>query len=253
MRSTIRLGARALVLAGLVAAATVVTAAPASAHATVSLRSPGVGQRLTAASGTVSASVSLGTHPTGGTEVSKVDMTIDQVGTNRSPIEASATPSGGNVSFPFNLPYNGRYRVSVRAAWSHTGLVLGESTGTANDGPRDFVVVAPPASPTDVKVAVDATARSVTVTWKPNAEPDMLFYVVQRAKGTSNEFTVLGKATEAKFVDASTAEAGGDYRYQVVAVRAGATEEEGISSDPSGITAESTAKVPDPPPPPTTA
>jgi hypothetical protein len=115
------------------------------------------------------------------------------------------------------------------------------------------VVVVPPASPTEVKVAVDNTARSVTVTWKPNAEPDMLFYVVQRSKGTSTEFTVLGKANEPKFVDASTADSGGDYRYQVVAVRAGATAEEGISSDPSGISAESTAKVPDPPPPPTTA
>lgn len=253
MRSTIRLGARALCLSGLVAAATLATAGPASAHATLSLRSPGVGQSLGSPSGTVSASVTLGTHATGGSEVSKVDMTIEQVGTNRGPIRASATPSGGNVSFPFNLPYNGRYKVSVSATWTHTGLVLGESTGTISDGPRDFVVVAPPASPTDVKVAVDGSARSVTLTWKPNAEPDMLFYVIQRAKGTSNEFTVLGKATEPKFVDATTAEAGGDYRYQVVAVRAGATAEEGISSDPSAITADSTAKVPDPPPPPTTA
>ncbi|MGH9282061.1 MAG: hypothetical protein ACRD0S_03890, partial [Acidimicrobiales bacterium] len=227
-------------------------AQPASAHATVSLRSPGVGQQLTARGVTVSASVTLGSHPTGNTEVGKVDMTIDQLGTTRGPIRASAAPSGGNVSFPVDLPYNGRYKVTVSATWSHTGLVLGDSTGSATDS-REFSVAAPPAPPTDVKAAVDDAARSVTLTWKANTEPDLLFYVIQRAKGTSNEFTVIGKVNEPKFVDASTAEAGGDYRYQVVAVRAGVTAEEGISSDPSALTAESTAKVPDPPPPPTTA
>ena len=257
MRAPTSFRTRALLAAGLAVAGAGAGAQPALAHATISLRAPGVNQQLTSRSATVSADLVVGTHTASSTEVDRVDMTLDQLWpTGHAQVKASAAPSGSSVSFPVDLPRNGRYKVSVSAPWSHSGLFLGgDQNGTAADA-REFFVAVPPASPTAVKTAVDGATRGVTLTWKANTEPDLLFYVIQRAKGTSNEFSVVGraeKAAEPRFADASTAEAGGEYRYQVVAVRNGVKEGEGISSDPSALSPEATAAVPDPPPPPTTA
>ena len=240
-------------LVGLVAAAGS-GVAPASAHATVTITAPDPNQLLTAADTTVTGQVTLGTHSLlGGTTVTQVNVTVATTG--HPDVTASAAPdSGGGVSIPVHLAYNGRYQLTLTAPWTHTGLVSPPS-GTAADS-RPIVVAALPARPTGVKVAVDATARTVAVSWKANTEPDLLFYLVQRAKGTSTDFTVLGKAkaSETSFSDATTAGAGGDYRYEVVAVRDnGLADGNAIASDPSALSADATAKVPDPPPPPTAA
>lgn len=253
--STLRL--RAVLVAALAMLATVgaiASAGPAAAHATISIKTPGPDEVLRASGVTVAAQVVLGSHPTGETKGGKVDMTLDQLESNRPQIKASAEPNAsGSVAFPVNLPYNGRYKVFVSTTWTHSSLVISDpNSGTAKDE-RTFAVEVPPANPTDVKVAVDAGSRATTVTWKANTEPDLLFYVIQRARGASTEFSVVGKATEAKFVDATTAEAGGEYHYQVVAVRKGINADEGISSDPSALSPASTATVADPPAPPTTA
>ena len=233
--------------AGLALLAVVVPAGPATADATITITSPSTNQQLDTDRALIQAGVSLDSRTTMGS----VHLRLQQLGSKRPDIGADATASGGAVSFDVPLPYNGAYRATVTADWQHAGtLGLGSHSGTATDGPVDFLVAKYPAPPADVKTAVDAASRAVTVVWKANAEPDMLFYVVQRAKGTSNDFTVLGKATptETTYIDSSTAEAGGDYRYQVVAVRNGVNAGEGLSSDPSTV---STANVPDPPPPPT--
>ena len=171
-------------------------------------------------------------------------------------ISASAPPeeSPQTVSFPVKLAYNGAYSATITATGRQRGIVgLGpEETATQT---IDFLVAAPATPPTGVKAVVDAASRAVTVTWKANPEPDLIRYEVKRAKGTSNDFTVLAKpkAGDTSYLDASTASGGGDYRYLVVAVRAGVPGDEELTSDPSALTADAVAKVPDPPPPPTTA
>ena len=250
MRSTGRRAALSGVLALLALA--VLPAGPAAAHATVTVTSPTADEELVTAGSTVTGQVTLGTHPLWSTTVDRVTLTLALAG--RPDITATDTPSGsGAVSFPVTLTYNGKYDATMRAPWKHTGLDT--ATGTATSSPLSFLVAVPPARPTEVKTAVDATSRAVAVTWKANSEPDLIRYEVKRAKGTSNDFTVVGKikAGETAFVDNTTAEAGGDYRYLVVAVRNGIPGRAEIASDPSTLTADATAKVPDPPPPPTTA
>lgn len=239
--------ARALLAGGTALAAVLAPAAPALAAApTITISTPGAGQELDSGSVTVAARVTM----SNGDLVDTIRFRLQQLDSSRPDINATKPPAA-DVSFPVTLPYNGRYKATITATGQDRPLDLnGEESSTAT---REFFVAAPPASPTEVKAAVDASARSVTLTWKANTEPDLLFYLVQRAKGTGGEFTVLGKVTEPKFLDASTAEAGGQYRYQVIAVRNGIKAGEGLNSDPSELSADSTAAVPDPPPPPTTA
>ncbi len=247
---TIRL-LRGVLAAGVVLAGLVVQAQPASAHATVTVSSPGAGQVLGAPDGTVTGQFSLGTHTLGGTSVDKVTMKLSLVG--QPDVTANQAPAGNSFSFPVDLPRNGSYDVTISAPWNHTGF--GDSaTGTAT-ATRTFLVAVLPARPKNVKTAVDAVSRSVAVTWDKNTEPDLIRYEVRRFKGTGSDFTTVAKTkpSETSFVDATTSTAGGDYRYQVVAVRKGVPGNEELSSDPSEMTADSTAKVPDPPPPPTTA
>ncbi|HET7488301.1 MAG TPA: hypothetical protein VFJ85_10255 [Acidimicrobiales bacterium] len=190
---------------------------------------------------------------TSGTLVDSITVSVQQTGTSRPPFNSS-TPANNSasqtVSVPLTLSYNGTYQATVTAT-SREGLVL--SSRYTNSGQLTFAVAAPPARPSGVKAAVNTDARTVSLSWKANGEPDLLFYLVQRATGTSGDFTVLGKTTDTSFVDNSTAATGGSFRYEVVAVRAGVNSDEGISSDPSAITAESSAAVPAPPPPPTAA
>ena len=225
-------------------------AGPAMAAAPrITVTGPTADQQLSSSSVAVSARIEM----SNGVLTDRARLSVQQVGSNRAPATASAAISGSSqtVTFPaVALPYNGTYRATISASGSDRPLDLnGEESATAE---RTFAVAAPPASPAEVRTAVDAATRAVTVTWKANTEPDLLFYVVQRSKG-GGDFAILGKATQPSFVDATTADAGGDYRYQVVAVRNGVRDGEGISSDPSALGDEATAKVPDPPAPPTSA
>lgn len=250
---TARRHRRSVAGAGLALLAVLVQAGPAAAHsgshATVGVSSPGAGQQIGDADVTVRASVSAAS----GTAVERVSMTLSLTG--RPAITATGVPSAGSVSFPVSLTYNGKYDVALTADWKYSGFAgLGSHEGTST-GSRSFLVAVPATSPANVKTAVDATSRAVTITWDKNPEPDLIRYEVKRAKGTSSDFTTVAepKAGETTYTDASTSSSGGDYRYVVVAVRKGVPGDEEISSDPSAMTADAVAKVPDPPPPPTTA
>ncbi|MGI8684798.1 MAG: hypothetical protein ACR2MO_06875 [Acidimicrobiales bacterium] len=250
---TTRLRSRAVLAAGLILLALGVQVQPASAHATVQVTSPRADQQLDAPKANVNGQVEGDSHTLGGTTttVERVTMKLSTAG--QPDVPASATPSGGSVSFPVELLRNGAYEVTLTAAWKHTGLD-NSTTGTATTS-RTFLVAVPPTPPTNVKTAVDAASRAVAVTWKANAEPDLIRYEVKRAKGNSTDFTTLAKprAGETTYLDSTTSAAGGDYRYLVVAVRKGVPGNEEITSDPSALSADAVAKVPDPPPPPTTA
>ena len=247
---TTRRWRRAVAGGGLALVLAVSGAGPAVAAAPrITITGPTPDQQLSSSSVAVSARIEM----TNGVLTDRAQLSVQQVGSSRKPATASVAISGSSqaVTFPaVTLAYNGTYRATVSASGADRPLDLnGDETASAE---RTFAVAAPPASPTDVRTAVDAATRAVTVTWKANTEPDLLFYVVQRSKGDA-DFAIVGKATEPSFVDATTADAGGDYRYQVVAVRNGVTEGEGISSDPSTLSENATARVPDPPAPPTSA
>lgn len=232
----------------------VVLPGPARAdHAVaITFTAPGEGQRLGFSSFTVSADVATSQ----GTLVGEVVLEVKQLGTDRPPLvrrTAANNRAQQQVAFSVTLPYNGSYEAKITARANDPGFIGGlgahDATGWRT---RGFSLAAAPETPQDVKAVVDPETRAVTVTWKANAEPDTLFYLVQRARG-DGAFEVVGKAdgrTSTTYRDSSTTSAGGDYRYQVVAVRSGVRTDEGISSDPSAVTAESTAKVPDPPAPP---
>lgn len=168
--------------------------------------------------------------------------------------QESVPANGGSsqdVSFGFSLApteFNGKYQATVTATAQYaTTLVPFEpehdETQSQN---RVFYVAAPPVPPTGLKAAVNGDTRVVTLTWSPNPEPDLLFYQVQRPK-LDGTIEAVGEPVKAgsplSLEDQSTTAAGGEYRYQVVAVRQGAVKGQGVSSEPSATS----VNVPAPP------
>ena len=241
-----RVGAAALALL-----ASLGLALPARADVpTITFSSPDAGQRVEVRDPTITARVTP--PPDGGSVAGQIVVTVvrcapecggDPVATDRT----EATGEAQNVSLPLQLALNGTYRATIQATGRNRIETLTGTGGETRTEARSFHVVAPPAPPTDVKTVVDPATRAVTVTWQATPDPDFLFYVVQRDRGDGTVPVPVGKSTEKVFVDSTTAEAGGQYRYQVVAVRSGAAPDEGIGSDPSALSPESTAAVPDPP------
>jgi len=153
-------------------------------------------------------------------------------GDGRSSVAFAWTPS---------LPWNGNYTLTLRATGEDRPV---ETNGQESaETTRSFAVEAPPAKPRDVTVRTDPDSRDVDVAWKPNTEPDLLGYQVQRSFD-GGEWLVAGESKEAAFRDMSTAERGGTYRYRVVAIRAGASRDAGVASAPSE---PATTTVPNPP------
>ena len=138
-------------------------------------------------------------------------------------VSNSSVTAGATMRFPVKLLVNGTYTAQVEIDWREERLFgLSDRTGTATSAERSFKVAAPPARPGGVTTAVDAGARTVKVTWEKNGEADMRRYEVLRSHN-GGDFTKVGGVDhpETEYVDATTADAGGDYRYLVVAFRAG--------------------------------
>lgn len=244
--STLR---RSAVLGAVVAALSVGLVTPAYAGHTVTVTITGPGEAVATSTFPVTAELRTSDDTTW---TGEAVLEVKQVGSDRGPLVVKAAPAR-QVSFPVRLDHNGKYEAKVTATSHDPGVFGVGAHNTSNSAKREFLVAAPPAPPRDVKATVDPATRTVTLTWKANAEPDLIGYVVQRAKG-DGPFADLGpvsKTANPTYRDVGTAEAGGVYRYQVVAVRSdGITENKGISSDPSAVTPEATATVPDPPAPP---
>ena len=196
----------------------------------------------------------LATIDAGHSALTSARLSLTRVGSSASPISVSATPSA-SMRFPVTLSLNGTYRATVTVGWEDRSVLFPDS-GSISSDTHEFKVAAPPAPPGGVATAVDAGARTVKVTWEKNGEADMRRYEVLRSRN-GGDFAKVGAVDhpETEYVDATTADAGGDYRYLVVAFRTGVDSNAAsqVASDPSALTATSTAKVPDPPPPPTTA
>jgi uncharacterized membrane protein YgcG len=180
--------------------------------------------------------------PNGGTVTGelRIDVqSLDGRGTNGITLNVNANPVP--FSWDYATAYNGRYRIIVKAR-GRDGAI---DTNPNEEGVAqlDVTVEAKPAPPADVKAVANAK-REVAVTWKANTEADLLGYQVQRIHEDDDEWASAGTTKTTSFTDTSTTAKGGEYRYRVVAIRAGALAGEGIASDPSSAKA---VQVADPP------
>ncbi|MGQ0743448.1 MAG: hypothetical protein ACT4OS_03740 [Acidimicrobiales bacterium] len=155
------------------------------------------------------------------------------------------------VSFTWspNLARNGNYSFTAEATGSGT-LGLANASG---DNSQAFAVAAPARAPQQVSATVNADG-GVTISWAPNTEADILGYRVFRSDPGSDQYFQIGVpigiahttcSARCLLIDPTTAALGGEYRYQVLAFRAGPTE-------PIGSPASRPATASVPPPVPTT-
>lgn len=155
-----------------------------------------------------------------------------------------------SFSWTVSRPSNGRYDFTLAATQA---LPLVGSPGPSNDRSRTFYVAAPAARPTLDPPKVNE-ARNTELSWSRNTEPDTLYYAVFRKDPGGSKYMPVGgtvpqpgSGSKVSFTDTTTsAFNGGDYSYQVVAVRkgAGGPWPAEIASEPSSIR---TATVPAPP------
>jgi hypothetical protein len=178
--------------------------------------------------------------------VDQVTVTVERLGHPDQRVDETfpGRDDGEPVRFTWTtppLPFNGAYRATAVGRGTEVLDTDGPDTTVVR---RDFSLEAPPAVPSGVAASVDRGI--VTVTWKPNTEPDLLGYQVQRAADGSNEWVNLGQpTTETTFSDASVPEPG-EWRYRVVAARLGRDDQHFVASGPS---VPASAVVPRPPPP----
>lgn len=216
--------------------------APASAAAPViSWTSPG-------------ASV-VGTVTVSGT-VQKDDGRVESVNVSVSaadpghPVPGNQTWPGDSASLGFSrqftLPYNGYYTVTAEAVarrWPYA--VNGPEQATSS---RAFRVDTPPVTPASVKAVANQTRRTITLSWAPNQEPDLIGYGVYRkfADGSLDDGTFLTR-DRTTYTHELGSEPAGTYQYQVLAARTDA-DGEPLASDP----AQGSAKITSAPPTTTT-
>ncbi|MGH9183310.1 MAG: hypothetical protein ACRDZ9_05790 [Acidimicrobiales bacterium] len=193
-------------------------------------------------------------HVIGGEGIEEVTFELEPLGPAPcTPIfDASQTSPGGEGEVPFSVevtfPCNRSYLVTA---------VVEPKKGLAFDQPGRielrFGVAIPPAPVSGLATTYTAGpgegSPRIDLSWKANLEPDLKEYRVERA-GPGGQFTEMGRTQEAKLRDTGI-EVGKEYRYRVLAVRAGpdaqVTE---VVSDPSPVVVVGT---PDPTVPTTTA
>ena len=190
--------------------------------------------------GTITASVS-------GRPVTFVQLQILQVSTNSVVSQQSWTPNAHayTVDAPFSITSNGRYHLIISAKEDDGTLGGGTQSSTPID--QFFNLDVPPAPPTGVKAAVGPD-RAVSVTWDPNAEPDLVGYAVQRSDsaGSWSQIGTTDASDPAQvhphFDDATTKDGpGGTISYRILALRRASSPAQLVQSDPS---TEARANVP---------
>ncbi|HEX3621989.1 MAG TPA: hypothetical protein VHT97_06720, partial [Acidimicrobiales bacterium] len=199
-----------------------------------------------AASTSASSTVTIAGSASTDLPIYQMKEVVLSVGGQTSPV----TTCTGNAACPFSwkatLASNGPYTVTAKA--TETAILLGTPLTTTQT--RSFSVDAPPAKPVLDPPTVTDT-RTVQLSWSRNTEPDMLYYAVFRKDPAGTKFLQVGSKVvqppsgkSVLFTDTTTTFNGGDFTYQVVAVRKGATADTEKSSDPSTA---ATASVPPPP------
>ena len=240
-----RLGRRSGAAAGLLLSLLVATPAPAAgaqeAGPTITIDSPRAEPPVQ------NATVTVAGKATAGSLYRMRDVTLTAGGEAPRRITCSESPC--SFSWTLSRPSNGRYEFKVTATQA---LPLVGTTGPSNERTRVFYVGAPAARPLLDAPTVNE-ARNTELSWTRNTEPDMLYYAVFRKDPggskympVGNTVTQPGSGAKVSFTDTTTsAFNGGDYSYQVVAVRKGAGGDwpDEIASEPSSVR---TATVPAP-------
>lgn len=158
-------------------------------------------------------------------EVHRVVVTLTPAG-GGAPV--SAVGCSGNCEGPtgrfaaaFDLARNGTYTAVATAYHDDQGAL--DQPDSGQSPPVTFGVEIAPAAPRRLVAEPDGTRRTVTLSWTPNSEADLLGYQVLRGvDGTTPQphGSPLGADTTT-YVD--EAGEGGQFTYQVVAIRQGAT------------------------------
>ncbi len=212
-------------------------AAPASADPTFTDLKPAANAILDTASVTISGTANASNTVLGLT-VKRVTVALD----GRTVLTKNCTTEQCPFAHTASFPLNGPHTATITAL---EGTLVIEGATTTVD--RKFAIAAPAARPVlDTPKVNDA--RTVDLAWSRNTEGDMLYYAVFRKDpGATKYFQVGGKVnhptsgTKVTFADTTTSTfGGGDYTYQVVAVRKGATgtaESEKLSEPSAGATA----------------
>lgn len=223
-----------------ISAVFVVGAAPAMAQPpTITFSSPGTTEPLTSHVIPVRGEARM---PSGGTVNGELNIQLDSLdGHGSNAITFNVNTNSVPFSWDPVTTYNGRYRIIVKAR-GRDGAI---DTTPSEEGQaqRDVVVEVKPTPPADLRASANAK-REVVLTWKANAEPDLLGYQVQRIHEDDDAWSAAGTTKTASFTDTTTTGKGGEYRYRVVAIRSAALAGEGIASDPSST---KTVDVPNPP------
>jgi hypothetical protein len=168
------------------------------------------------------------------------------------------TPDGQTVSQPFSPSCPPCSFEWVPPAWARNGAYT--ATAVANGQTNDifnpqpvsgtasvsFYVSAPPQTPSGVKTSADDSARSVTVSWNANPEPDLVMYVIGRYYGTSSSAKAFFvDPSQTSFLDKLGSSPAGSYRYDVYAVRSAAkSSEKPIPSNSAGTSTASVRSAP---------
>jgi hypothetical protein len=237
-----RSGAAAVLLLGILVATPASPAGAEEGGPTIAIDSPRTEPPLESASVTVSGSA------TSATLYRMQDVTLTIGGDAPKKLTCDRSPCA--FSWTVARPSNGRYDLKLVATQA---LPLVGTPGPSNEKARTFYVAAPAAKPVLDAPKVNE-ARNTELSWSRNTEPDMLYYAVFRKDPGGSKYLPVGGAVaqptsgaKVSFTDTTTsAFVGGDYSYQVVAVRkgAGGPWPAEIASEPSSVR---TATVPAPP------
>ena len=241
-----RLGRRSGAAAALLLSLLVATpASPAGAEEggpAITIDSPRADRPLESPTVTVSGTA------TSGSLYRMRDITLTASGDAAKKVTCSQSPCA--FSWTLTRPSNGRYEYKIAATQA---LPLVGTAGPSNERTGVFHVAAPAAKPVLDPPTVNE-ARNTELSWTRNTEPDMLYYAVFRKDPGGSKYMPVGNTVpqpgsgaKVPFTDTTTsAFNGGDYSYQVVAVRKGAGGDwpKEIASDPSSAR---TATVPAPP------
>lgn len=223
---------RALAAVALLAGVLVADAGPAAADPPVtSFTTPAEDEVFTVANPVIAGEVRM----TNGILVE--DLRVEVVSKWEHPGASTIVPALARPaqSFSFNptLSYNGPYQAFVTATGKDLSLDLRTDTAVTT---RGFSLAVPPVAPTGVQAIVDPVSRATTVGWSANPEPDIIGYEVRRSPASAARAVVVGVTAETSLVDRGTVAEGGEFDYQVRAVRVGASAESGVISELSSPT-----------------
>lgn len=147
------------------------------------------------------------------------------------------------------VAHNGRYLIRVSARNGERRVFSPSSE--AHTAERAVRVVNPTSAPTDVNLSVADGAKQATLRWAPNAEPDVVRYVVQEKIG-SGEWQTVGETGRKVTTYTRRLGAPGTYRYQVAALRSTGDGDQTVASPWAAPAGEPKQVVVAEPPKPTT-